>query len=218
MAAQLTKWKLCCHCLKDLPWQTFELTNTSPHKQAMECQVSNTESRFGHHFIPIQNSCTCISTFFKLFYLPYLCWRTYIWRQLISCWSWTDDRSAQHAWPQSDQGSLTAPSLLPSVRVDLEIEYHNITVQISYNMVYHNNIWHINGLVQDCSNSIANTLELLQSFTKPWNYDVIMTGAGCRSDYKLRKQLPYLNVFVSILEENEHGMKKLCCMPFTQAL
>ena len=26
---------------------------------------------------------------------------------------------------------------------------------------------HINGLVQDCSNSIANALELLQSHTKP---------------------------------------------------
>ena len=26
---------------------------------------------------------------------------------------------------------------------------------------------HINGLVQDCSNSIANALELLQSCTKP---------------------------------------------------
>ena len=27
---------------------------------------------------------------------------------------------------------------------------------------------HIDGLVQDCSNSIANALELLQSYTKPW--------------------------------------------------
>ena len=29
---------------------------------------------------------------------------------------------------------------------------------------------HINGLVQDCSNSIANELELLQSCTKPSIY------------------------------------------------
>ena len=28
-------------------------------------------------------------------------------------------------------------------------------------------ILHIDGLVQDCSNSIANALELLQSYTKP---------------------------------------------------
>ena len=32
--------------------------------------------------------------------------------------------------------------------------------------------WHdIDGLVQDCSNSIANALELLQSRTKPLNID-----------------------------------------------
>ena len=29
---------------------------------------------------------------------------------------------------------------------------------------------HCNGLVQDCSNSIANALELLQSCRKPWIY------------------------------------------------
>ena len=29
---------------------------------------------------------------------------------------------------------------------------------------------HVDGLVQDCSNSIANTLELLQSCTKPSMY------------------------------------------------
>ena len=28
--------------------------------------------------------------------------------------------------------------------------------------------YHINGLVQNCSNSIANAMELLQSCTKPW--------------------------------------------------
>ena len=33
-------------------------------------------------------------------------------------------------------------------------------------------IIHINGLVQDCSNSIANALELLQSCTKPSIYFV----------------------------------------------
>ena len=32
---------------------------------------------------------------------------------------------------------------------------------------------HIDGLMQDCSNSIANTLELLQSCTKPWIYPYI---------------------------------------------
>ena len=30
----------------------------------------------------------------------------------------------------------------------------------------------MDGLVQDCSNSIANALELLQSCTKPSNYDI----------------------------------------------
>ena len=39
----------------------------------------------------------------------------------------------------------------------------------SYAVIHHWVIeWHdINGLVQDCSNSIANALELLQSCTKP---------------------------------------------------
>ena len=34
----------------------------------------------------------------------------------------------------------------------------------------------IDGLVQDCSNSISNALELLQSFTKPSINDVIQNG------------------------------------------
>ena len=33
--------------------------------------------------------------------------------------------------------------------------------------------FHIGGLVWDCSNSIANTLESLQSCTKPLIYDMI---------------------------------------------
>ena len=35
-------------------------------------------------------------------------------------------------------------------------------------MISHNG--EIDGLVQDCSNSIANALELLQSCTKPWKW------------------------------------------------
>ena len=31
-------------------------------------------------------------------------------------------------------------------------------------------VWHIDGLVQNCSNSIANALELVQSCTKPLIY------------------------------------------------
>ena len=38
---------------------------------------------------------------------------------------------------------------------------------ISWNYIFSNKNLHINGLVQDCSNSIAYTLELLQSCTKP---------------------------------------------------
>ena len=38
-------------------------------------------------------------------------------------------------------------------------------------------IKYIYGLVQDCSNSIANALELLQSCSKPWNY--IMSFQAC---------------------------------------
>ena len=34
----------------------------------------------------------------------------------------------------------------------------------------------IDGLVQDCSNSIANALELLQSYTKPLIYRVRIKG------------------------------------------
>ena len=35
-------------------------------------------------------------------------------------------------------------------------------------------IFHLNGLVQDCSNSIANALELLQSCTKPWIWSICL--------------------------------------------
>ena len=56
-----------------------------------------------------------------------------------------------------------------------------LRITINFLMAKANNVWivcfkmninsvqcyHINGLVQDCSNSIANTLELLQSCTKP---------------------------------------------------
>ena len=35
-------------------------------------------------------------------------------------------------------------------------------------MFYTDPVPDIDGLVQDCSNSIANALELLQSFTKPY--------------------------------------------------
>ena len=34
-------------------------------------------------------------------------------------------------------------------------------------MIPQNSIYHIDGLVQDCSNTIANALELLQSRAKP---------------------------------------------------
>ena len=38
---------------------------------------------------------------------------------------------------------------------------------------------HINGLVQDCSNSIANALELLQSCTKPLIWQLYMLTLWC---------------------------------------
>ena len=41
------------------------------------------------------------------------------------------------------------------------------TVEPPYNMIYDNTILRIDGLVQDCSISIANALEILQSCTKP---------------------------------------------------
>ena len=34
------------------------------------------------------------------------------------------------------------------------------------------NRWYIDGLEQDCSNSIANALDVLQSYTKPSIYDI----------------------------------------------
>ena len=37
---------------------------------------------------------------------------------------------------------------------------------------------HFDGLVQDCSNSIANALELLQSCTKPSIYAFKVMGTG----------------------------------------
>ena len=43
-------------------------------------------------------------------------------------------------------------------------QHRSCVVYISY--------FHVDGWVQDCSNSIASTLELLQSYTKPsmWSY------------------------------------------------
>ena len=41
---------------------------------------------------------------------------------------------------------------------------------------------HIDGLVQDCSNSIVNTLELLQSYTTPSIYAITETQTGCEPD------------------------------------
>ena len=38
---------------------------------------------------------------------------------------------------------------------------------LSHNVSSSDFVWYIDGLVQDCSNSIANTLELLQSCSKP---------------------------------------------------
>ena len=42
----------------------------------------------------------------------------------------------------------------------------------------------IDGLVQDCSNSISNALELLQSFTKPSINDVIQNGRRGLEKYR----------------------------------
>ena len=46
--------------------------------------------------------------------------------------------------------------------------------------------WQINGLVQDCSNSIANALELLQSCTKPWK---------CRMSNLRSQNTPHSSLF-----------------------
>ena len=40
---------------------------------------------------------------------------------------------------------------------------HMLNTKLSFDIFFHK---YIDGLVQDCSNSIANTLELLQSCTK----------------------------------------------------
>ena len=64
----------------------------------------------------------------------------------------------------------------PGFKVNIHTEIR-ITISLpvyTYNIyIYQYAIYHIDGLVQDCSNSIANTLKLLQSCTKPsiyWNY------------------------------------------------
>ena len=52
---------------------------------------------------------------------------------------------------------------------------HRKTTTLCY--VYLNKqVYYIDGLVQDCSNSIANALELLQSCTKPSIYDFCLHG------------------------------------------
>ena len=52
-------------------------------------------------------------------------------------------------------------------------------------MLHKNHNIHFNGLVQDCSNSIANTLELLQSCTKPLNFDYELTKDIVTPDVRL---------------------------------
>ena len=47
--------------------------------------------------------------------------------------------------------------------------------------------WHIDGLVQDCSNSIANALELLQSCTKPLIY--VNISSCIMFDYGVHKHV-----------------------------
>ena len=55
---------------------------------------------------------------------------------------------------------------------------------------------HINGLVQDCSNSIANALELLQSCTKPSIWNVIMLGnLGSASNPTTHRSKIYLYIY-----------------------
>ena len=44
---------------------------------------------------------------------------------------------------------------------------NNSTLKNNKNSRNHNNKHNINGLVQDCSNSIANAMELQQPFVKP---------------------------------------------------
>ena len=49
--------------------------------------------------------------------------------------------------------------------------------------------YHIDGLVQDCSNSIALAMELLWSCAKPSRWNMTLTNAGDRSEYELMKDL-----------------------------
>ena len=58
--------------------------------------------------------------------------------------------------------------------------------------------YHIDGLVQDCSNSIANALELLQSCTKPSIWYIrcrsnILIHISYRSNWPIRSPSYYLN-------------------------
>ena len=46
------------------------------------------------------------------------------------------------------------------------VDHAAYIVETTYKTVY-DTILHTDGLVQDCSNSIANAMELLQSCTKP---------------------------------------------------
>ena len=48
----------------------------------------------------------------------------------------------------------------------------------------YNNTAYIDGLVQNCKNSIAKTLDLLQAFTKLSKYTQENTKMICTGDYK----------------------------------
>ena len=75
--------------------------------------------------------------------------------------------SSHHWWPAFTIGDCIQLTVLPwlygipnSKGPPVDLDYQTLTQHFTLD-------WYINGLAQDCSNSIANALELLQSCAKP---------------------------------------------------
>ena len=75
-------------------------------------------------------------------------------------------------WSRIGHKGVAGPTGGLAVIRDHYDRYHSLQLLVHYAcfLPQQHSYMHIAGLVQDCSNSIANAMELLQSCTKPW-YD-----------------------------------------------
>ena len=108
----------------------------------------------------------------------------------------TGDKTATPPWPDphhtfcivfQDPESPSSPAKQPAASVDNHLTDSTRSVKflqiltLCINCFEKNvNMYHIDGLMQDCSISIANALEILQSFTKPLRFCICTSQHSCQ--------------------------------------